>query len=240
MTSHSVGNHLEFTEWPALRDQLLEDASDGLVWRGMTNAEWPIHTSLDRFARANHLRDRGRLTSTLLHQYKILSNELGLEGVDQHSDDQLWALGQHWGLPTPLLDWSRSPLVAAYFAITGSDPSTTPDHRISCIYRLNFDADEFDAGDVRRVQPSQGPWNARLRAQQGVFTVSSDGTCLVKKLEALGYDGHLFAYTFPFELAQSMFADLDAMTINDLRMFPDHLGVIRQARTSTLRILEGK
>lgn len=31
-------------------------------------------------------------------------------------DFEIMAFAQHYGLPTPLLDWSRSPLVAMYFA----------------------------------------------------------------------------------------------------------------------------
>ena len=43
-----------------------------------------------------------------------------VEGEYDSDDLEIMAFAQHYRVPTPLLDWSRSPLVAMYFAASGA------------------------------------------------------------------------------------------------------------------------
>lgn len=223
-------NYEHFDTWDALRETLLRDAGPDFAWRGMPNAQWCLETTLDRFAKQIGKTDRSLITKQLAELYQTYLVEVGLGGAE--SLERLWALGQHYGLPTPFLDWSRSPMAATYFALRGEDPNTERKLRDACIFRLRVTDTFLRGGDVTLVEVGSGPWNVRLRAQQGIFTELKRGECLIDILKRNnGYLDSLVAYTFPAALLADAASDLTAMMIDDLHMFPDHEGVVRHVRT---------
>jgi len=102
-----------------------------LLFRGHSNARWKLHTTLERHtSKVNTWREYLRLAALARHPIESLTGKRWQSPFDD--DVEGFCQGKnplrpppaysyliylrHHGFPSPLLDWSLSPYVAAYFA----------------------------------------------------------------------------------------------------------------------------
>ena len=133
------------------------------VYRGLPSADYELQTSLAR--NCKHRKDE--LEALLLDNF---SKYARMENPSiQNSVWYKMILGQHHGLPTRLLDWSRSPLMALHFA-TSEDEMDLLDRRDCVVWRLDVEKANLLLPEAYREQC--------VRYKSPVFTVDMlHGVC---------------------------------------------------------------
>ena len=102
------------------------------IYRGQPDASFRIVTSLQR-----NCKDKKKEL-----EFSILSNFTKYAALEEPTVERsVWhqlILGQHHGLPTRLLDWSYSPLIALHFALTEENLEDMDRH--DCVvWRIDID-----------------------------------------------------------------------------------------------------
>lgn len=243
-------------DWREL-NEFIEDnffSDPNFVFRGQSCASWGLNTTLDRLLRQvpDEFRLEGIVYSHLDRFVKALRGRRTGNGTKIESTNELWALGQHYGLATPLLDWSYSPYISLFFAF--HDPSPPPSgervlwaldlkkvKEISVniedyvgIKRSNGEAVEFGievfeeerTPIVELVEPLSDD-NPRIISQAGMFTRLPVLTSLnewVLNFCGTSYKDVLLKIIIPEDERDTVIWALEKMNIHSASLFPDFNG----------------
>ena len=177
---------------------IVEDSNMKFWYRGQAASDWNLLPSVFRRpGSADAIKETER---DQMHTFRSRAG-VRYEHKPNFEDIAGWiGLMQHYGLPTRLLDWSRSPLVAAYFALEKYLYDRTVEPTDACVWMLQphilndsqglgditltidsgrcrpeiepaFYHESPESGKVRAVMASEV--DLRMFVQQGAFTIHS-------------------------------------------------------------------
>jgi hypothetical protein len=254
---NSLGELLDRTT-PDAPDPASGRLRENSVFRGVATDDSRLLTSLDRLGGENPPHSKTHLEEHLLRNFLRFAKPFL---PDHHVS--LWELmvtAEHHGLPTRLLDWTHSPLVAAHFATLAPGGNTDrvvwklnwrQVHDKFRLSELAFLVEDLDALLKERGIPSSWQFldqqtspektfvclleppsiTQRLATQSGAFTLASvKNKALDEILVQSGLEDALTRYVIPGKRVGFIRDQLDICTIDERRLFPGLDGIAAQLK----------
>lgn len=163
---------LEVNSFAELHEIIENYDARTVIYRGVRSVDYPLIPKIGRIVPPDSAKSREWNEKEILRLFK----EQSLPYLDfMPTNDWDWlALGQQYGLPTRLLDWTGNPLVACYFAVEqqAEDDSVIYAYRNNSYIDVEKHPDPFRFHGVGKFIPRH--LTRRITTQGGLFTVHPD------------------------------------------------------------------
>jgi len=140
-----------------------------VIYRGVKSVTYPLLPKIGRIAPPDAIGSRERNEQEILRLFK----ERAFQYLDftPTSDWDWLALGQQYGLPTRLLDWTDNPLVACFFAVdeASDEAGVIYAYHNESYITVEKHPDPFKYKEVGKFIPKH--LTQRITTQGGLFTI---------------------------------------------------------------------
>lgn len=224
--------------WNEFKEFISKNINYKFFFRGQSDSQWELKTSFHRNAQGKNI--------LLTHYFREIIHNVNLQisaiekPIDISNPVEIGVFLtrlQHHGFPTPLLDWTLSPYIAAYFAFKDVPQITSKEKNIA-IYIFDIDSwmtelepknDPHGSDDYLCKFVTYSTGNPRMSRQMAVTTITNvlrledfifrksaeKNTCFLKKFNISVLERN------------TVMQELDLMGINDMTMFPDLDGMCK-------------